>query len=52
VGLYQTIFDQLTWALEYFRGQYAWYDYRDSTGNVAQPKQAVNFVNTGLTLVF
>jgi len=52
VGLYQSIFNQLTWALEYFRGQYAWYDYRDSAGNVAQPKQAVNFVNTGLTLVF
>jgi hypothetical protein len=52
LGLYQTIFDQLTWALEYFRGQYTWYDYRDSVGNVAQPKQAVNFVNTGLTLVF
>ena len=51
-GLYQSIFDQLTWALEYFRGQYTWYDYRDSAGNVAQPKQAVNFVNTGLTLVF
>ncbi|MEO8184132.1 MAG: porin [Deltaproteobacteria bacterium] len=52
LGLYQTIFDQLTWALEYFRGQYAWYDYQDSTGSAAQPKQAVNFVNTGLTLVF
>jgi len=52
VGLYQTIFDQLTWALEYFRGQYTWYAYQDSTGNVAQPKQAVNFVNTGLTLLF
>jgi hypothetical protein len=52
VGLYQSIFEQLTWALEYFRGQYVWYDYQDSTGNVAQPKQAVNFVNTGLTLVF
>jgi hypothetical protein len=52
VGLYQTIFDQLTWALEYFRGQYVWYDYRDSTGSVGQPKQAVNFVNTGLTLHF
>jgi len=52
VGLYQSVFDQLTWALEYFRGQYTWYEYRDSTGNVAPPKQAVNFVNTGLTLVF
>ena len=52
VGLYQTFFEQLTWALEYFRGQYTWFEYRDSTGNVAEPKQAVNFVNTGLSLVF
>jgi hypothetical protein len=52
VGLYQTVFEQLTWALEYFRGQYQWYDYRDSAGVVGPPKQAVNFVNTGLTLVF
>jgi hypothetical protein len=52
IGLYQTMFKQLTWALEYFRGQYTWYDYKDSTGAVTQPKQNVNFVNTGLTLVF
>src|SRR6185295_7341800 len=52
VGLYQSIFNQLTWALEYFRGQYQWYDYQDSAGNIGPPKQAVNFVNTGLTLVF
>ena len=52
VGLYQSIFDQLTWALEYFRGQYTWYDYQDSTGTAASPTQAINFVNTGLTLVY
>lgn len=52
LGLYQSVLDQLTWALEYFRGQYTWFDYRDAAGNVAPPKQAVNFVNTGLTLVF
>jgi hypothetical protein len=52
IGLYQTMFKQLTWALEYFRGQYTWYDYRNAAGAVAAPKQNVNFVNTGLTLVF
>jgi hypothetical protein len=53
IGLYQTMFKQLTWALEYFRGQYTWYDYKDPvTNTVAAPKQNVNFVNTGLTLVF
>jgi len=53
IGLYQTMFKQLTWALEYFRGQYTWYDYRaDATSPVVAPKQNVNFINTGLTLVF
>ncbi len=52
IGLYQTMFKQLTWALEYFRGQYTWYDYRNAAGVVAAPKQNVNFINTGLTLVF
>lgn len=53
IGLYQTFFGQLTWALEYFRGQYTWYDFKDqTTGATAQPKQGVNFINTGLTLVF
>ena len=52
IGLYQTMFKQLTWALEYFRGQYTWYDYKNATGAVVSPKQNVNFINTGLTLVF
>jgi hypothetical protein len=52
IGLYQTMFKQLTWALEYFRGQYTWYDYKNAAGSVVAPKQNVNFVNTGLTLVF
>jgi hypothetical protein len=52
IGLYQTMFKQLTWALEYFRGQYTWYSYKNAAGEVGEPKQAVNFVNTGLTLVF
>lgn len=52
IGVYHTMFKQLTWALEYFRGQYTWYAYKDSTGAVGQPKQNVNFINTGLTLTF
>jgi Gram-negative porin len=52
IGLYQTMFKQLTWALEYFRGQYTWYNYQNAAGVVVAPKQNVNFVNTGLTLLF
>lgn len=53
IGLYQTFFKQLTWAVEYFRGQYTWYDYQQGVGTpVVSPKQNVNFFNTGLTLVF
>ena len=52
IGLYQTMFKQLTWALEYFRGQYTWYDYKNAAGTVAAPKQNLNFINTGLTLAF
>jgi hypothetical protein len=52
IGLYQTFYKQLTWALEYFRGQYTWYDYQASDGTVSTPTQNVNFVNTGLTLMY
>jgi len=53
IGLYQTFFKNLTWALEYFRGQYSWYNYqKGSDSPVVAPIQNVNFVNTGLTLVF
>ena len=52
IGVYQRLFEQLTWAVEYFRGQYTWYEYKDAAGAVALPKQSINFVNTGLTLVF
>jgi hypothetical protein len=53
IGLYQTFYKQLVWALEYFRGQYTWYQYQqDAMSAVQQPTQNVNFVNTGLTLVF
>jgi len=53
VGLYQTFYKQLVWALEYFRGQYSWYDYQQTaTSDVQHPTQNVNFVNTGLTFVY
>jgi len=53
VGLYWTFFKQMTWALEYFRGQYTWYQYRQSPAEpIVSPKQNVNFINTGLTLNF
>jgi hypothetical protein len=58
IGLYQTFFKQLTWAVEYFRGQYTWYQYQGLATDPAvtpmrvTPIQNVNFINTGLTLVF
>ena len=53
IGLYQTFFKQLTWAIEYFRGQYTWYQYQQIAGDpIVTPKQNINFFNTGLTLVF
>jgi hypothetical protein len=53
IGLYQTFFKQLTWAIEYFRGQYTWYQYQGLAGDpIVSPKQNINFINTGLTLVF
>ena len=53
IGLYQTFFKQLTLAVEYFRGQYTWYQYQALAGDpIVSPKQNINFFNTGLTLVF
>jgi hypothetical protein len=52
IGVYQTFFKQLTWAVEYFRGQYTWYDIQDDKGVVSHPTQNVNFINTGLTLMY
>jgi len=53
IGLYQTFFKQVIWAVEYFRGQYSWYKYQATTSDpVITPTQNVNVVNTGLTLVF
>jgi hypothetical protein len=53
IGVYQTFFKQLTWAVEYFRGQYTWYQYQQTpVAAIVSPKQNINFINTGLTLVF
>jgi hypothetical protein len=53
IGLYQTFFKQVTWAIEYFRGQYTWYRYQQTAADpIVTPKQNINFFNTGLTLVF
>jgi hypothetical protein len=53
IGLYQTFFKQLTWAVEYFRGQYTWYQYQETaTSDPTTPTQNMNFFNTGLTAVF
>jgi hypothetical protein len=53
IGLYQTFFKQVTLAVEYFRGQYTWYQYQQAPADpVVSPKQNINFFNTGLTLVF
>jgi len=53
IGVYHTFFKQLTWAVEYFRGEYTWYKYQQGAAEpVVSPKQAMNFFNTGLTLAF
>lgn len=57
IGIYQTT-GPVHFALEYFRAQYTWYDRGladpiDSTKvNIVTPKQAVNFVTAGMTLVW
>ncbi|MEO8214865.1 MAG: hypothetical protein ABI560_16810, partial [Myxococcales bacterium] len=52
-GLYQTVAKQLVLALEYFRGDYQWYDSKDAnTGNAVTNKQTVNFINAGVTLIW
>lgn len=53
IGYYHTFLESLTFALEYFRGQYEWYDLLDPNTMMGVKKhQNVNFVNTGLTLVW
>jgi hypothetical protein len=52
-GVYQSFYDTLTLALEYFRGTYRWYDSTEPTsGAVVDNRQTVNFFNVGLTLIF
>jgi hypothetical protein len=57
VGLYQTT-GPVHFALEYFRAQSTWYDYgvastSDPTMILAvTPKQVVNFINAGMTVVW
>jgi hypothetical protein len=54
VGIYQHIKDTLVLALEYFRASITWQTEQDQAnpGNVITPKQNVNFVNAGVTVVF
>jgi hypothetical protein len=53
IGIYQTFWKSLTLAVEYFRGQYTWYNYRQGMDTpIVSPKQNVTFLNAGLTLVF
>lgn len=53
IGLYQTFFKNLIWAVEYFQGQYTWYDFQQlAKSPIVSPKQTMHFINTGLTLVF
>ena len=52
-GFYQGVSKTLTFALEYFRGQYQWYDLKpDDMSPVTHPRQTVNFVNAGITMIF
>jgi hypothetical protein len=53
VGFYQGFYKTFTWALEYFRGQYQWYDYKpDAMSPVTHPTQNVNIINTGITVIW
>ena len=53
VGFYQGFYKTFTVALEYFRGDYKWYDSVDpSTMMAVHNHQAVNFFNAGLTTTF
>ena len=58
VGVYQTT-GPVHFALEYFRAQYTWYDRGvpsptdpTVTAGVTTPKQTVNFINAGMTVVW
>jgi hypothetical protein len=56
-GIYQQAFSRVTFALEYFDAQITWFDrgLKDMDGNITsiiRPRQNVNFVNVGATLVW
>ena len=55
-GIYQTVFNSVTFALEYFGAQFTWFDrtetLADGSTAVVRPRQFVNFVNAGATFVW
>jgi len=56
-GIYQQAFSRVTFALEYFNAQITWFDkgLKDDNGEITsiiRPRQTVNFVNLGATLVW
>jgi len=55
-GIYQQVFSRVTFALEYFNAQFTWFDHTqmlsDGSSAVVRPRQIVNFVNAGATLVW
>jgi len=51
-GIYQQAFSSVTFALEYFDAQFTWFDHALADGTVVRPRQNVNFVNAGATLVW
>jgi Gram-negative porin len=51
-GIYQQAFSMVTFALEYFGAQFTWFDHALPDGSIVRPRQMVNFVNAGATLVW
>ena len=54
-GIYQTVYSRVTFALEFFRAQWTWLKRAQMIGTdlyVTTPRQTVNFVNVGATLVW
>jgi len=51
-GIYQGVLENVVLALDYFRASHTWNEGLDMNQQVFTPKQTVNFVNLGATLVF
>lgn len=51
-GIYQQAFSMVTFALEYFDAQFTWFDHALADKSVVRPRQNVNFVNAGATLIW